>query len=100
MQNTGKAYGNIGGFIAGTSGLVDMIRSYGAGFIFTTSLPPMNLAGAIKCVQILKSEEGVALRARHRENVRYLRRKLVEAGINVNHTPSHIIPIHVRIRRL
>merc|ERR1711970_1376597 len=42
----GKAYGNIGGYIAASKSLVDVVRSYGAGFIFTTSLPPTVLSGA------------------------------------------------------
>ncbi|KAI8511239.1 5-aminolevulinate synthase, nonspecific, mitochondrial [Branchiostoma belcheri] len=61
----GKAFGLIGGYIAGSSLLVDMIRSYAAGFIFTTALPPMVLAGALASVRILKSEEGVQLRRGH-----------------------------------
>jgi len=48
-------------------------------------------------VQILRSDEGRELRARHQENVRYLREKLLEAGLPVIHTPSHIIPLHVCI---
>lgn len=91
----GKAFGNIGGYIAGTSLLVDMIRSYAAGFIFTTSLPPTVLAGALKAVEILASNEGRELRERHQDNVRYLRKLLQKEGFPVEHTPSHIIPIKI-----
>lgn len=48
-------------------------------------------------VQVLRSDEGRQLRARHQENVRYLRGKLMDAGLPVIQCPSHIIPIHVRI---
>ncbi|CAO1412861.1 unnamed protein product [Diamesa serratosioi] len=89
----GKAFGNVGGYIASSAKLVDMVRSYAAGFIFTTSLPPTVLAGAMKAVEILASEEGRELRARHQFNVRYLRNKLKQEGFPVEHTPSHIIPV-------
>lgn len=95
MYFSGKAFGNVGGYIAGSSRLVDMIRSYAAGFIFTTSLPPTVLCGALKAVQILASDEGRRLRATHQDNVRYLRNKLLAVGLPVEHTPSHIIPIKV-----
>lgn len=75
--------------------MVDVIRSYGAGFIFTTSLPPTVLAGAHKAVEILASDEGRALRALHQDNVRYLRTSLQREGFPVEHTPSHIIPIKI-----
>merc|ERR1711936_716549 len=91
----GKAYGNIGGYIAASKSLVDVVRSYGAGFIFTTSLPPTVLSGATASIRILRSEEGRMLRAKHRSNVDYLRQKLMAAGVSVEHTPSHIIPVHV-----
>eukprot|EP00092_Neocalanus_flemingeri_P096300 GFUD01122577.1.p1 GENE.GFUD01122577.1~~GFUD01122577.1.p1 ORF type:complete len:532 (-),score=136.62 GFUD01122577.1:151-1746(-) len=91
----GKAFGNIGGYIAASKSLVDVVRSYGAGFIFTTSLPPTVLSGATASIRVLRSEEGRMLRARHRANVDYLRRKLMDAGVSVEHTPSHIIPVHV-----
>lgn len=91
----GKAFGNIGGYVAGSKNLIDMIRSYAAGFIFTTSLPPTVLAGARKSISILRSEEGKALRSRHQQNVRYLRSNLMAAGLPVEHTPSHIIPIKI-----
>ncbi|XP_046407281.1 5-aminolevulinate synthase, erythroid-specific, mitochondrial isoform X2 [Ischnura elegans] len=91
----GKAFGNVGGYIAGSASLVDMIRSYAAGFIFTTSLPPTVLAGALQSIQILRSDEGRYLRQVHQENVQYLRNRLMSAGLPVEHTPSHIIPIKV-----
>ncbi|PSN56404.1 5-aminolevulinate synthase [Blattella germanica] len=90
-----KAFGNVGGYIAGTSLLVDMIRSYAAGFIFTTSLPPTVLAGARRAVQILRSSEGQHLRRKHQENVNYLRKLLIEKGLPVEPTLSHIIPIRI-----
>ncbi len=48
----GKAFGNVGGYIASTKPLVDMIRSYAAGFIFTTSLPPTVLRGALTAIRV------------------------------------------------
>lgn len=91
----GKAFGNIGGYVAGSAKLIDMIRSYAAGFIFTTSLPPTVLCGALEAVNILASAEGRELRERHQENVRYLRNMLQREGFPVEHTPSHIIPIKI-----
>ncbi|XP_025404714.1 5-aminolevulinate synthase, erythroid-specific, mitochondrial [Sipha flava] len=91
----GKAYGNVGGYVAGSSNLIDMIRSYAAGFIFTTSLPPMVLAGARAAVGVLASAEGRLLRTKHQKNVQYLRQKLYDAGLPVESTPSHIIPIKI-----
>ncbi|EEB14392.1 5-aminolevulinate synthase, nonspecific, putative [Pediculus humanus corporis] len=91
----GKAFGNIGGYIAGSKHLIDMIRSYAAGFIFTTSLPPAVLAGARESIKILRSYEGAVLREMHQQNVRLLRNKLQEAGLPLEHTPSHIIPIRL-----
>ncbi|CAD5115284.1 DgyrCDS4277 [Dimorphilus gyrociliatus] len=91
----GKAFGNMGGYVAGNSTLIDFIRSYAAGFIFTTSLPPTVLSGALTSVRILKSCEGRLLRLRHQQNVKYLRQKLIKSDIPVVPCPSHIIPIHV-----
>ncbi|XP_068147087.1 5-aminolevulinate synthase, erythroid-specific, mitochondrial [Drosophila tropicalis] len=91
----GKAYGNIGGYVAGTSQLIDMIRSYAAGFIFTTSLPPTVLCGALEAVSILASEEGQQLRSLHQRNVSYLKNLLKREGFPVEDTPSHIIPIKI-----
>ncbi|XP_074060042.1 5-aminolevulinate synthase, erythroid-specific, mitochondrial isoform X2 [Macrotis lagotis] len=91
----GKAFGCVGGYIASTHDLVDTVRSFAAGFIFTTSLPPMVLAGALASVRILKSEEGQALRRAHQRNVRHMRQLLMDKGLPVIVCPSHIIPIRV-----
>ncbi|XP_043916415.1 5-aminolevulinate synthase, erythroid-specific, mitochondrial-like [Protopterus annectens] len=91
----GKAFGCVGGYIASTASLIDIVRSYAAGFIFTTSLPPMVLAGALESVRVLKSEEGQALRRAHQRNVKHMRQLLMDAGLPVMNCPSHIIPIRV-----
>ncbi|KAK6320795.1 hypothetical protein J4Q44_G00077710 [Coregonus suidteri] len=85
----GKAFGCVGGYIASTDALVDTVRSYAAGFIFTTSLPPMLLAGPA-C-----GEEGRALRRKHQRNVKLLRQMLMDSGLPLVHCPSHIIPVRV-----
>lgn len=91
----GKAFGNVGGYIVGSSKLIDMIRSYAAGFIFTTSLPPTVLYGALTSVEILASDEGRSLRASHQENVAYFKSILTAAGLPLEPSPSHIIPIKI-----
>ncbi|XP_069741961.1 5-aminolevulinate synthase, erythroid-specific, mitochondrial-like isoform X2 [Narcine bancroftii] len=91
----GKAFGCVGGYIASTAALVDTVRSFAAGFIFTTALPPMALAGALESVRLLKGDEGRRLRRGHQRNVKHLRRLLAEAGLPVINCPSHIIPIRV-----
>ncbi|XP_049436624.1 5-aminolevulinate synthase, non-specific, mitochondrial-like [Epinephelus fuscoguttatus] len=91
----GKAFGCVGGYIASTSTLVDTVRSYAAGFIFTTSLPPMLLAGAKESIKVLKSEEGRVLRRKHQRSVKLLRQMLMDSGFPVVHCPSHIIPVRV-----
>ncbi|UJR10173.1 hypothetical protein I4U23_014389 [Adineta vaga] len=91
----GKAFGSIGGYIAGDEKMTDFIRSYGSGFIFTTSMPPTVLASSLAAIEISMSDEGRLLRSKQQENVRELRSKLIDAGLPVMMSPSHIIPIHV-----
>lgn len=91
----GKAFGVIGGYIAASAALVDNVRSYGSGFIFTTSLPPVTVNSAITSINILASDEGRRLREKHQSIVRTLRNKLVSAGLPVVYAPSQIIPVHV-----
>ncbi|XP_035512368.1 5-aminolevulinate synthase, erythroid-specific, mitochondrial [Morone saxatilis] len=91
----GKAFGCVGGYIASSTALVDTVRSYAAGFIFTTALPPMVLSGALESVRVLKSPEGQALRRAHQRNVKHMRQLLMDKGLPVVNCPSHIIPIRV-----
>uniref|UniRef100_A0A3B3Y885 5-aminolevulinate synthase n=1 Tax=Poecilia mexicana TaxID=48701 RepID=A0A3B3Y885_9TELE len=91
----GKAFGCVGGYIASSAALVDTVRSYAAGFIFTTALPPMVLAGALESVRVLKSPEGQTLRRAHQRNVKLMRQLLMDKGLPVVNCPSHIIPIRV-----
>jgi 5-aminolevulinate synthase len=86
-----KAFGVIGGYIAADAVIVDCIRSYGRGFIFTTSLPPAICAAATQSIQIVKSTPG--LRTQLLERAETLKRKLGAAGIQYRHTPSHIVPV-------
>ncbi|KAJ3012980.1 mitochondrial 5-aminolevulinate synthase [Thoreauomyces humboldtii] len=89
----GKAYGVVGGYIAGSAPLVDLIRSYAPGFIFTTSLPPVVVAGALTSIRYLKSSQ--AERIGQQLNTRSLKARLGDLGIPVVPNPSHIVPVLV-----
>jgi 5-aminolevulinate synthase len=88
-----KGFGVIGGYITGSTGLCDFIRSYASGFIFTTALPPMVAAGALASIQHLKSSS--AERTRMHNRVATLRAALDEAGVPHLENPSHIVPVIV-----
>ena len=89
----GKAVGVMGGYIAADAVIIDAVRSWAAGFIFTTSLPPALTAGALASVRHLKG--AADLRARHQERAETLKARFAEAGIPVLPSVSHIVPVHV-----
>lgn len=88
-----KGYGVIGGYIASRAPIIDMIRSYAPGFIFTTSLPPSIAAGANASIRYLMHSQSE--RAAHQEKAATLKTLLIEAGIPVLPTQTHIVPVMV-----
>jgi 5-aminolevulinate synthase len=90
-----KAYGVFGGYIAASAKMVDAVRSYALGFIFTTSLPPAVAAGAAASVRVLKSADGHELRVVHQQQARILKLRLKGLGLPIIDHGSHIVPVHV-----
>lgn len=89
----GKAYGCVGGYVAGSSDFIDWIRSYAPGFIFTTSLPPAVMAGAQTAIEYQANTN--KYRMGQQLNTRYVKQQLTNRGIPVVPNPSHIIPVLV-----
>ncbi|MCW3780831.1 5-aminolevulinate synthase [Defluviimonas salinarum] len=88
-----KAYGVMGGYIAATAKMVDAIRSYAPGFIFTTSIPPAVAAGAAASVRHLKTDQ--SLRDKQQEHARVLKTRLKALGLPIIDHGTHIVPVHV-----
>lgn len=86
----GKAYGVVGGYVAGSADLIDMVRSYAPGFIFTTSLPPAVTAGARAAIAYQKNT--LVDRRLQQLNTIAVKQALADLDIPVVPGPSHIIP--------
>ncbi|KAL9093185.1 MAG: hypothetical protein Q9159_000362 [Coniocarpon cinnabarinum] len=89
----GKAYGCVGGYIAGTAKMVDTIRSLAPGFIFTTSLPPATMAGARSAIEYQMQQPGD--RILQQIHTHALKQKLNALNLPVIPNPSHIVPVLV-----
>ena len=98
LYGPGAGTGVVGGYIAGSAALCDFIRSYGDGFIFSTSIPPAVAAGALASVRYLRAHN--ELRVAHQERAARLKRRLTEEGIPVMPSVSHIVPVLVTDPRL
>jgi 5-aminolevulinate synthase len=89
----GKAFGVMGGYIAGDTEVIDAIRLMASGFIFTTSLPPALVAGGLASVRWLKQHPEV--REIHQERAATLKAMFKAAGLPVMENESHIVPVLV-----
>jgi 5-aminolevulinate synthase len=88
-----KAFGVVGGYIAGSAAMCDFVRSYGTGFIFSSSMPPSVAAAALAAIKHLKVHN--ELREKHQERVQALKTRLKRAGIPFMPGVSHIVPVMV-----
>jgi 5-aminolevulinate synthase len=88
-----KAFGCLGGYIAGNSDVIDAVRSYAPGFIFTTSLPPAICSAATAAIRHLKSSTWE--RERHQERAARTKASLIAAGLPVMVSSTHIVPVFV-----
>jgi 5-aminolevulinate synthase len=88
-----KAFGCLGGYIAGNSEIIDAVRSYAPGFIFTTSLPPAICSAATAAIRHLKSSTWE--RERHQERAARTKASLIAVGLPVMVSSTHIVPIFV-----
>jgi 5-aminolevulinate synthase len=93
-----KGFGLVGGYVAASAALIDFLRSFAPGFIFTTSLPPAIAAGALASIRHVKAAP--ELRQRHQERAARLKRRLREAELPVMPSPSHVVPVLVGDARL
>lgn len=89
----GKAFGGMGGYITGSRAIIDTVRSYAPGFIFTTALPPSVAAAATAAIRHLKSSQSE--RDLQQRNAQRTKDVLVKAGLPVMPTQTHIVPILV-----
>jgi 5-aminolevulinate synthase len=88
-----KAFGCLGGYITGTAAMVDAVRSYAPGFIFTTALPPAICAAAAAAIRHLKTSDWE--RERHQDRAARTKAVLVAAGLPVMPSDTHIVPVLV-----
>ena len=88
-----KAFGCLGGYIAGSADLIDAVRSYAPGFIFTTALPPAVAAAAAAAIRHLKRSN--AERERHQAQAKRTKAALLAAGLPVMASDTHIVPVYV-----
>ena len=93
MGTLGKALGSVGGFVAGSRDLIDVLARHARSFLFTTSLPPAAAAAALESLRILRAEPDRVERLR--ENARVLHAAFVGLGLDVPSQPAAIMPVYL-----
>jgi 5-aminolevulinate synthase len=88
-----KAFGTLGGYVTASRPVVDAIRSYAPGFIFTTALPPAIAAAALTSIRHLKTSS--VEREAQQRHAALTKKSLMEAGLPVMKSDTHIVPVHV-----
>ncbi|UTW57558.1 5-aminolevulinate synthase [Kordiimonas sp. SCSIO 12603] len=89
----GKAFGVMGGYIASSKALVDVVRSYASGFIFTTALSPVLAAGALASIRHLKGSS--VERDEQKVRANELKKRMADANLPVMDSVSHIVPLFI-----
>ncbi|MBT4940914.1 MAG: 5-aminolevulinate synthase, partial [Rhodospirillaceae bacterium] len=88
-----KGFGVVGGYVTGSASMCDFIRSYGDGFIFSSSMPPAVAAGCLASVKYVREHN--ELREQHQERAATLKQRLTDVGIPVMPSDTHIVPVMV-----
>src|SRR5207245_4210092 len=88
-----KAFGCLGGYIAANAEIIDAVRSYAPGFIFTTALPPAICSAATAAIRHLKTSTWE--RERHQDRAARVKAILTAAGLPVMSSDTHIVPLFV-----
>ena len=86
-----KAFGVVGGYVAGSAAFCDFVRSYGTGFIFSTAMPPGVAAAALASIRHVRAHND--LRELHQERAATLKRRFTEVGIAVMPSTTHVVPV-------
>ena len=89
-----KSFGQLGGYVAANANIIDYIRSFASGFIFTSSINPSIAAASIKSIELSKESE--TLRLRIRRNSKFIREGLKSIQVPFIDNDSHIVPILVK----
>lgn len=93
MGTLSKAIGSVGGYVAGKQYFIDYFRNFARSFIFSTALPPSNIAASLKAIEIIEKDE--ITRTQLLELAEWFKKKLSESGFCVTNTKTPIIPVIV-----
>ncbi|MCL3782598.1 pyridoxal phosphate-dependent aminotransferase family protein [Prolixibacteraceae bacterium JC049] len=89
-----KSLASVGGFVAGSSEVIDYLSHASRSYMFSASLPPASTAAALEALRIIRSDD--SLRQKLWDNTNHAIRKMVEAGLDIGNAESPIIPVYIR----